>query len=46
MTLLAITLTHPGAALTSQLQADGVTEANARRLARTLLESMRWDRTP
>ncbi|MBL8698125.1 MAG: trypsin-like peptidase domain-containing protein [Alphaproteobacteria bacterium] len=46
MTLLTMTLTHPKASLSSHLYADGITEANARRLAQTFLESMRWNRAP
>ncbi len=42
-TLLAVTLDASGSALTSQLTADGVTEANAQRLARRVLDGMRWN---
>lgn len=46
MTLLTMTLTGATSALASHLYADGVTETNARRLAATFLDSMRWNRAP
>ena len=46
MTLLTMALTSSKSALSSHLYADGVTEANARRLAQTFLESMQWNRAP
>ena len=42
-TMLTLSLDAAGAALTSQITADGVTEANAQRLARRLLYGMRWN---
>lgn len=46
MSLMTITVTQGRAALASNLHADGVTEASARRLAAAFLDAMRWNTAP